>query len=347
MPIHRLLALARLEGNPVIEGDVATLIWEGSFAPLVIEDLHGWDDAPQPMQRLGPKLWGFSITLPADAYFEYAFVDRKSGERLADPLNADQVYNGIDGNNYFFYMPAGKPSPFIHRRKGLPRGKVIRYQVETQDFAVGAERTVHLYQPPVAGPVPLVVVFDGTDYLRRARLNTIVDNLIAGKHVRPFAMAMVQNGGQARVLEYSCSEPTLGFLTECVLPRAKRELDLVPPEIETYGVVGASLGGLMALYTGLRMPKIFGKVLSQSGAFGMPEDKFAMVDLIRYGPRPPVRTWMEAGRFEWLLEGNRQMHALLKEKGYPVEYREFSGGHNYTAWRNDIHVGLEALFGNS
>jgi enterochelin esterase-like enzyme len=212
---------------------------------------------------------------------------------------------------------------------------------------VGAERTVYLYEPPVAGPVPLVVVFDGTDYLRRARLNTIVDNLIAGKHIRPFAMAMVQNGGQARVLEYSCSEATLGFLTECVLPLAKREVDLVPPEVEPYGVIGASLGGLMALYTGLRLPKIFGKVLSQSGAFGMPEVGFAMMDLIRYAPRPPIRTWMEAGRFEWLLEGNRQMHGLLREKGYPVEFREFSGGHNYTAWRNDIHMGLEALFGYS
>ena len=42
------------------------------------------------------------------------------------------------------------------------------------------------------------------------------------------------------------------------------------------------------------------------------------------------------GSLEWLLEGNRQMYALLKEKKYRVKYREFSGGHNFTAWRNDI-----------
>jgi len=38
------------------------------------------------------------------------------------------------------------------------------------------------------------------------------------------------------------------------------------------------------------------------------------------------------------------MYALLKEKNYPVKYHEFSAGHNFTAWRDDIWRGLEALY---
>ncbi len=53
---------------------------------------------------------------------------------------------------------------------------------------------------------------------------------------------------------------------------------------------------------------------------------------------------MDAGHYEWLLDSNRQMYALLKEKKYKVKYHEFSGGHNFTAWRDDIWRGLEALF---
>ena len=101
----------------------------------------------------------------------------------------------------------------------------------------------------------------------------------------------------------------------------------------------------MALYTGMRMPNVFGKVLSQSGAFDKQEYEFAVADLIRYAPRPDIQVWMDFGHFEWLLEGNRQMYALLKEKDYRVKYHEFSGGHNYTAWRDDIWHGLEALYG--
>ncbi len=101
----------------------------------------------------------------------------------------------------------------------------------------------------------------------------------------------------------------------------------------------------MALYTGLRLPRMFPKVLSQSGAFGTPEYRYAIVDLIRYAPKVDIQVWMDAGKFEWLLEGNRKMFALLKKQGYWAKFREFAGGHNYTAWRNDIFHGMKKLFG--
>ena len=168
--------------------------------------------------------------------------------------------------------------------------------------------------------------------------------MIAAKRIRPFAMAMVQNGGAARNLEYSCSESTLGFVFECVIPLAQEHLTLIPPGGEPYGVVGSSIGGLMALYTGMRLPQVFGNVLSQSGAFVLPEHGFVVMDLVRYAPTPGINIWMDAGKYEWLLEGNRQVYELLKEKKYKVKYHEFSGSHNYTSWRDDIWRGLEVLF---
>jgi enterochelin esterase family protein len=109
-------------------------------------------------------------------------------------------------------------------------------------------------------------------------------------------------------------------------------------------VLGASLGGLMAVYTGVRLPRIFGKVLSQSGAFIIPGHEFVVVDLVRHTPPPEIDIWMNAGRYELLLDENRRMYTLLKEKKYNVKYHEYPGGHNYTSWRNDIWRGLEALF---
>ena len=92
------------------------------------------------------------------------------------------------------------------------------------------------------------------------------------------------------------------------------------------------------------MPEIFGNVISQSGAFMVENLDFAAVDLVRHGHAPGVKVWMDVGRLDELLKDNRRMHALLKEKGYQVTYREFSGGHNYTAWRDDLWRGLEAMF---
>jgi len=344
MPTHPLLAMARTIGNPVIGGDTVTFLWQGKSAPRLMDDLHNWEEKPQTMQRAGTDLWSYSMSLAADAYLEYAFLDTETGERVPDPLNPNRIWNGINAYNHYFYMPRGGPTPLILPAEGAAKGTVTRHQVSTKEFVVGTKRIVYLYQPPVKAPVPLVVVYDGPDYLKRAKLNVIVDNLIASKRVHPFAMAMIQNGGPARSLEYSCSESMLGFVFECVIPLAQEHLILTPPGGEPYGVLGASLGGLMAMYTGMRLPQVFGKVLSQSGAFILPEHEFVVVDLVRYAPPPVIDIWMDTGRYEWLLDGNREMYALLKEKEYKVKYHEFSGGHNYTSWRDEIWRGLETLF---
>jgi enterochelin esterase family protein len=159
-------------------------------------------------------------------------------------------------------------------------------------------------------------------------------------------MALPYHGGPARGIEYSCSETTLGFLHLHVLPLARKELDLVSVQAQpgAFGILGASMGGLMALYAGLRAPEVFGRVLSQSGAFAADEHEYVVWDLIRYGPVRPLRIWMDAGRFEWLLPPNRGMHDLLVEHGYDVTYREYNGGHNYPSWRDEVWRGLEHLF---
>ena len=261
MPVHPLLALARKKGNPVIEGSQVMFLWQGTRPPLLIDDMHNWDDQPQKLARIKNELWVCTLTLPEDAYLEYAFLDEASGERLPDPLNPNRIENGVDAFNQFFYMPKGKPTPLVTPRKGQPKGSVTRHEVPTHDYAVGARRTVYLYRPPVDGPVPLVIVYDGVDYLHRGKLNVIVDNLIADGKIMPFAMAMVQNGGQARTVEYSCAESTLELLIECVFPLVKEHIPLALPEEEPYGVIGASLGGLQALYSGLRLPRLFCKIL--------------------------------------------------------------------------------------
>jgi len=173
-----------------------------------------------------------------------------------------------------------------------------------------------------------------------------VDNLIVDKRIRPIAMAFLQNGKRYRSTEYFCSDATLSWLADEVLPLARQHIRLVNIKENpgAYGVLGASAGGLMAMYTGLRMPKIFGRVFCQSGVFSIHGRDFAVIDLVRHGQAREIKIWMDIGQFDDLLEDNRRMVRLLNEKNYNVTYREFSGGHNYTAWRDDLWRGLEEMF---
>ena len=345
---------ARQSGNPIIDGKHATFIWEGKTTRYLVSDLNNWDEKLKPFKRVSPRLvpdsakpvWSCSLTLPRDAYIEYAFHDPKTEKNFLDPLNRRSVNNGVGSRNNFFYMPEALPSPFTIRRADVPAGTVTSHRVESKWLRDDSERQIYLYKPPVKEPVPLLIVYDGQDYLQRAKLAISVDNLIAEKRIRPIAMAFLPSAGRWRSVEYACSDATILWVDQGILPFAKKNLKLL--NIERYpgihGVLGASLGGTMSLYTALRMPEVFGKVMSQSGAFMIESRAFAVVDLVRHGQAREVNIWMDVGGFEELRDDNRDTHKLLVGKGYRVTYREYSGGHNYTSWRDDIWRGLEEMF---
>jgi enterochelin esterase family protein len=248
--------------------------------------------------------------------------------------------------NHYFYMPAGSPTNLSRARADVPHGKISSVALPTHQMIAGKTREVYFYQPPVEQPVPLVVVWDGKEYLRRARLPMIVDNLIAQKRIAPIALALVPNGGVYRFMEYTASEATLVWILSSVLPEAAQKCNLLDLKSHpgAYGVMGASLGGLMSLFAGLRVPDVFGKVLSQSGAFTLREFHTVVWDEVQSSVPIQNHIWMDVGSYEGLLPANREMHQLLIEKDCKHGYHEYSGGHNYPSWRNDVANGLEALF---
>jgi len=63
-------------------------------------------------------------------------------------------------------------------------------------------------------------------------------------------------------------------------------------------MLGASMGGLMALYSGLRLPDVFGKVLSQSGAFHFKQFDTVTVEIVQHFPTRDLQIWLEAGKLE-------------------------------------------------
>lgn len=348
--MHSILLRAQTEGTPLVDGETATFVWSGKHPPVLIGDFTDWEDGiPAIFTRLSRGLWACSLRFPVDAYLEYTYV--LDGERQPDPYNKRTTPSGLGKINHYFYMPAGGPAVLAQRDRSVQRGRVTRHIVQTRsgELVTGRQRAVYLYQPPVAELVPLVVVWDGVEYLRRAHLPVILDNLIALRRIRPVAMAMIQNGGRARNVEYTCSDTTLGFLTQSILPLAKANLHLTDSQRGDYGMLGASMGGLMALYTGVRLPHIFNKVLTQSGAFSHDVYEPVVHDLIRHAPIEPIKIWMDVGAYDFveIRTSNQAMAELLQEHGHAVTFHQYNAGHNFPAWRDNVWRGLEALFGIS
>jgi enterochelin esterase family protein len=243
-------------------------------------------------------------------------------------------------------MPGREPTALVKRQKDVPRGQVRVKHLPTESLVTGDTRRVYFYEPPAAGPYPLLVVWDGEDYLRKAWLARIVDNLIHQGRISPVGMALIDSGGSSRTPELACSEGTLAFLVDQVIPEAWEQLNLTDIEAEPsgWGLLGASLGGLMALFTALRLPHLFGKVISQSGAFNQLVDESMIFDLAARSGSSPLNIWMETGIMENLVPENRRMRDILNKRKHSVTYNEISAGHNYTAWRDEVWRGLETVF---
>lgn len=332
-------------GNPVIKSNRAQIYWLGDHPPLVRGDHTGWEsDQGAQMAQVAERLWVHEAVLPADSYVEYAFF--RNGKRIRDPLNPRRTPNGLGNINHYFAMPDYKPSTWHQPVEGMPKGTLTEHQLPTEQLLAGAYRTVYFYQPPVDKPSPLLVVYDGREYLERTNLPVMVDNLIAAGKIQPIALALVCNSKRSRVMEYACADSTLWFLLRSVLPLARKNLNLVTIEEEpgAYGILGASFGGLMALYTLLRLPHLFGRGLCQSGAYKVENFTFPVWDLLEKIRGADVRIWMDCGRFDWLIEANRQLAAEIADLVVPFHYHETNAGHNFPTWRDCLPYGLEFLF---
>ena len=348
-----LLQRAREEGNPLIDSGSATFIWqetgglENSGVHL-ISDLHRWEEAPQPLKKSGPRTRALTIDLPHDTYLEYAFYDPVRKERFADPLNKHKVFNGIGSYNHFFYMPGAEPTPYVKLPQAGLRGTITRHTLQVDyPFTFKKSRRVYLYHPPVQTAVPLLIIYDGLDYFHRGRLANIVDNLIAAGLIQPLALAFLQNGGsRARFLEYDCSDLTISYLKQYIIPLAERELNLLDHTQHpgVHGILGSSMGGRMAAFTALRAQEIFGRAICQAGAYQYFDGEAVLMDMVRHMPRTGVRFWLDCGRLDFLLEASRNFAALLEEKRCAYIYKENGGAHNQTTWRNAAAEALQHLF---
>lgn len=360
-----LVERAKREGTPLIDGRLSrdgasfdsagrdchvTFVWRGKIPPILTGDFVQWTDGKTPagtpppaLEPVEPNVWARTFTFPRDAYVEYVFLNKR--KRVNDPFNARRVSNGFGSSNNYFYAPRAKPAPLLTRTQHIPHGRVTTHTLKIGPMIYGHERQVHLYQPPTAKPAALLIALDGQDYLRRVKLPLLLDNLFAHNKIPPLAVAMVESpkasGGSARMSEYACNELTLIFLSQYVVALAQENLNLLDlrKRPRAYGILGASMGGLMALYTALRVPETFGIVISQAGSFEMRGTPTSAFSLARQATVKP-RVWLDVGRMDWLVNSNRRMRKLLQESSYDTHYREYNAYHNWTAWRNVLPEAL-------
>jgi len=113
---------------------------------------------------------------------------------------------------------------------------------------------------------------------------------------------------------------------------------------ETRGMLGASLGGLTSLYTGLQLSDLFGKVAGQSSAIQWDNQK--IFHLFQEYPLRDIEIYLDWGTYEGLDSLSNRFVQLLEEKGYSVKYNVYNEGHSWGNWRAHTDEILKTFWGN-
>jgi enterochelin esterase family protein len=308
---------------------------------LVTGEFIQWDPRGIPMTRLGQTgIFYHTVEFGEPVRIEYKFI--VDGQWMVDPVGPNVVDNGMGEQNSFFVVGDVQEPPELQWIPTIPHGRVEEFDLESQWLR--NPRHVSVYLPPDydSDPhqiFPSLYVHDGSEYLTRAKLATVVDNLLHDRAILPLIVVMVDPVD--RVHEYQANEDYAQFTEHELIPQIDRRYR-TPAQREARGVMGASLGGLMATYLALSRPHLFAQVGGQSSALFLEQEK-----LLALGEGLSARTrfYFDVGTYEpQFLPAHKQLVPLLEAKGCPCFFQELAGGHNWTSWRAHLKDLLSFLW---
>jgi predicted alpha/beta superfamily hydrolase len=185
------------------------------------------------------------------------------------------------------------------------------------------------------------------------------DYCIQAGLVEPLIIVGIYNAGKQRLGEYTPTRmPKLGggranryakFLLEEVRPFVLSNYRALSGA-EYTGIGGSSLGGLVSLYLGLRLPHVFGKIAALS-----PSVWWNQRVILRFADAAPVdplpRIWLDIGTREGgrIVEDVERFREILLAKGWrlgrDLQYQRVEGAeHNEAAWAQRVAPFLQFLF---
>lgn len=330
--VERFLEVLRAVGTPMIDGTTVHFI---AYSPearrvAVTGEFNQWDRRGIPMTPLGQTgIFYHTAEFHGPVRVEYKFII--DGQWTLDPFCPNKIDNGIGEQNSYFVVGDFHEPAELQWDPAIPHGRVEEFDFDSE--LLRNRRRVYVYLPPgydedSSKRFPSFYVHDGGEYLTRARLPTVIDNLCHAQELPPLIAVMVDPVDRGR--EYWADETYARFVEQELIPFIDKRYRTLSRR-EARGVMGASLGGLISTYLALSRPHLFSKVGGQSSAFFLEERRMlALVEELR----EPIAFYFDVGKYEpQFIPAHKRLVPRLQAKGCSCLYQELAGGHNWTSWR--------------
>jgi enterochelin esterase-like enzyme len=347
--VDALVARLRQAGTVMAEDSTVTFIYRGAARHVFVAgDPNGWEPGMDEMKRLpGTDIFSLSWNLDPAARIEYKLVVDSAW--MLDPLNTLRASGGF-GENSEVRMPRYR-FPVETLPRDVPHGSI-----DTLSFTGPVSRrrtTACIYVPPGyrsgAGRYPVLYVTDGGEYLSRARMNVVIDNLIAQGEIVPLIAVFLEPRSDpedphasARMSDYALNDSFIDALSGEIRPFLLKRYRMLDGPRNT-AIMGASMGGLIATYAAFMHPETFGLCAAQSPSYQWGND--TLITMMRSGPARDFRMYLCTGTIRDAERRARIMRDIMREKGYAITYAEYPESHNWLNWRGGLGDILRAFWG--
>lgn len=254
-------------------------------------------------------------------------------------------------------LPAAEDASFYAERQ-VPRGQVetVRYRSST-----GFEKRMHMYLPPgydtdTERRYPVLYLNHGggendSHWTASGFAHRILDNLIAAGKARPMIVAMPDTGQLV-----SGVPPKLGEDDACTQEYLKDILPYIDsryrtrPNRESRAVAGLSMGGFVALNTGLTHLDTFGELYVYSSGYWpeqLPAFKANIQPLLSdptINERFRMPIYIAVGETDIAYLNSMKTLAVFAEHGVRNFSVLSSHGHEWLNWRRYLWQSAQVMF---
>jgi enterochelin esterase-like enzyme len=326
---------------PYTESDtLCNFIYKGNASGVsVAGDFTGWKPTLAMIKIQGTDLWYYSTHFECDARLDYKYVI-DGNNWTPDPKNPYVCASGF-GSNSELRMPWYLVPPEIGYYRAIPHGTIR----DTTFYSVklGNSRQVKIYLP--AGydfhrKYPLVLFHDGPEYLSIGNANNILDYMIFYQDIEPLIAVFVPPADRESEYAGSKKDAFTEFIVNELMPAIEKKYTITSDPGKR-ATVGASNGGNIAIYIGMKHPESFGKIAAQSSNV-----ENSISENFKNSEKMDLEFYIDIGKYDIteLVPLFDHFTNILNDKKYPFQSKVWNEGHSWGSWKGHLSAALRQFF---
>jgi enterochelin esterase-like enzyme len=326
---------------PVTESDtLCNFIYKGTGQNVKIAgDFTGWNPDKPMIKITGTDFWYCSTHFESDARLDYKYVLNGSNWIL-DPENPNTCTGGY-GPNSELRMPAYVVPPEILYYASIPHGTIKDTSFYSSNL--GNTRSVKIYLPPgydIRKQYPVILFHDGLEYISLGNTNNIFDYLLYHHEMEPVIGVFVPPVDRESEYDGNKKDAFTAFIVDELMPVIDQKY-ASSKDPHKRATLGASSGGNISLYIGMKHPDAFGKIASQSSNV-----ETIISDTYQNESKMDLELYLDMGTYDInvLIPLVRNFVQILENKNYVYQYKEWHEGHSWGNWKGHLSYALRQFF---